>query len=550
MWVFFNGSSIGFFGIESMSKRFSRSVSLRTKFVIFIGAIISAFYIFVIYRTATFDEQMILKQAEQQARMLHKQILLTRQWASDHNGLFIMKKGEGNSHEYGNLPTITNTDGQTFYMRNPSMITRELSAYAKRDGLGFFKITSLTPVNPNNSPDQIETQALHDFDNGDEEAIVLDEDEMGKIVRFIAPLKVTESCLGCHSENGYKLGDTRGALSIRIPINWAAELMDRNLHSLIVIGVVSILVVTISLFLMFESLIVQRIHRLSEAMDRFPEDIPDTSSLPSLFGDELDVVSDNFVMFCKRLKKSQMELIKTKTHAHQSEKMASLGILSAGIAHEVNNPLGGMLNCVKAMRENPEDQKLQERYLPLLDKGLRQIETIMRQLLNFGRTEPLNIRKIDLHNLFEECTQLLSYKLRNIKLTTEIHVDGEYMLDAETVKQIIINVGLNAIQAMPDGGELYINCQKQGDDLVLSFRDTGVGIKSEDLPHIFDPFFTTKDVGEGTGLGLAVTYTQVQRLHGTIAVESEPGEGALFTITFPVSDQSESSAKKSADQIS
>jgi two-component system, NtrC family, sensor kinase len=523
-----------------MSAGFSRTVSLRTKFVIFIGAIISAFYIFVLYRTAAFDEQMILKQAEQQARMLHKQILLTRQWASDHNGLFVRKKKEGDRDEYYNLPTITNTAGQTFYMRNPSMITRELSAYAKRDGLGFFKITSLDPVNPNNSPDQIETKALHDFDSGSEEAIVLDEDEMGKIVRFIAPLKVTESCLGCHAENGYSLGDTRGALSIRIPINWAAELKQRNLHSLIIIGVVSILVVTIALFLMFESLIVQRIHRLSEAMDRFPEEVPDTSTLPSLFGDELDVVSDNFLMFCNRLKKSQDDLLKTKTHAHQSEKMASLGILSAGIAHEVNNPLGGMLNCVKAMRENPEDRELLERYLPLLDKGLRQIETIMRQLLNFGRTEPLNIRKIDLKNLFEECTQLLSYKFKNINLKTEIDVAHEYLLDAETLKQIIINIGLNAIQAMPNGGELVITSKQQGDDLVLSFRDTGVGINAEDLPYIFDPFFTTKDVGEGTGLGLAVTYTQVQRLQGTISVDSEPDKGALFTITFPVSGQVDS----------
>lgn len=532
-----------------MPKRFSISISLRTKFVIFIGAIISVFYIFVLYRTAVFDERMILKQAEQQARMLHKQILLTRQWASDHNGLFIMKEKGMVEKLHFDAPTITDADGKTFYLRNPSMITRELSAYAKRDGLGFFKITSLNPINPNNQPDQVEKQALNTFDDGAEEVVTLDEDEMGRIVRFIAPLKVTDSCLGCHAEQGYNVGDTRGALSIRIPINWAADLMERNMHSLIMIGVVSILVVTIALFLMFESLIVQRIHRLSEAMDRFPEEPLDKSSLPSLFGDELDVVSDNFVLFCERLKKSQAELIRTKTHAHQSEKMASLGILSAGIAHEVNNPLGGMLNCVKAMRENPGDQELQQRYLPLLDKGLRQIETIMRQLLNFGRTEPLNICKIDLRGLFEECTQLLSYKLKNIRLKTEIDVEGDYLLDAETVKQIIINIGLNAIQAMPDGGELFISCRQQDNDLILCFKDTGVGIKSEDLPYIFDPFFTTKDVGEGTGLGLAVTYTQVQRLQGTITVDSEPGKGALFTITFPVSGQADMGATSDASQL-
>lgn len=532
-----------------MAVTFSASISLRTKFIIFIGSIISAFYLFMLYRTASFDEQMILKQAEQQARMLYKQILLTRQWASDHNGLFILKRKGIEANPYLELPTVTDAKGQTYYLRNPAMITRELSSYAKRDGLGYFNVTSLNPINPNNHPDLFEQQALHAFEHDVEEVIAQSESEIGRVVRFIAPLKVTESCLGCHASHGYDIGDIRGALSISIPINWASELIKRNLHSLVVIGIASILVVTVALFLMFESLIVHRINRLNQAMDSFPEDPPERHILPSVFEDELDIVSDNFVLFCERLKKSQEELLRAKTQAHQSEKMASLGILSAGIAHEVNNPLGGMLNCVKSMRECPGDIELNERYLPLLDKGLRQIETIMRQLLNFGRTEPLNIRKIDLNHLFEECTVLLSYKLRNTELITEIATTSDYMLDAETLKQIIINIGLNAIQAMPEGGELFIGCRQEGDHLVLRFKDTGKGIAEENLPYIFDPFFTTKDVGEGTGLGLAVTYSQVQRMRGKITVDSKPGKGTLFTITIPI-DQNIDMIKLAGYQVS
>jgi signal transduction histidine kinase len=217
--------------------------------------------------------------------------------------------------------------------------------------------------------------------------------------------------------------------------------------------------------------------------------------------------------------------------------MASLGILSAGIAHEVNNPLGGMLNCVKSMRENPEDREQTERYLPLLDKGLRQIEMIMRQLLNFGRTEPLKARKIDLGILFSECTQLLSYKLNNIVLDTNISVSTEHLLDSEALKQIIINIGLNAIQAMQEGGKLTIDCREIGNELILIFQDTGNGIAEGNMPHIFDPFFTTKGVGEGTGLGLAVTYSLVQRMNGKIAVDSIPGEGTRFTITIPTNNE-------------
>lgn len=517
-----------------MNRPFPVPISLRTKFIIFIGAIISAFYLFMLYRTSIFDESMILRQAEQQARMLHKQILLTRQWASDHNGLFILKRTGVEPNPYLDLPTVSDGRGATYFLRNPAMITRELSAYASRDGLGHFEVTSLNPINPKNSPDEFEKMALQTFADGTKEIFEVEESDHGRVVRFIAPLMVSKSCLSCHARHGYALGDIRGALSITIPINWADDLIRKNTHALILIGVTSIIFVTIALFLMFESLIVQRINWLFQAMESFPEDPPEQAQYPLAFRDEIDNVNESFILFCDRLKKSQDELLKTKAQAHLSEKMASLGILTAGIAHEVNNPLGGMLNCVKSMRETPEDKELIERYLPLLDKGLRQIELTMRQLLNFGRNEPLKVRQVDLNTLFKECTELLSYKLKNISLQTHISVSTEHMLDAEALKQIIINIGLNAIQSMPDGGTLTIDCQQTTGELTLLFQDTGCGIAVQDMPFIYDPFFTTKDVGEGTGLGLAVTYSLVQRMNGKIVVDSQEGAGTTFTITIPV----------------
>lgn len=536
-----NFSPLHLKNIADMTRTFTSHISLRTKFIIFIGAIISAFYLFMLYRTASFDEKMILKQAEQQARMLYKQIVLTRQWAADHKGLFVQKAEGVEANPYLELPMMTDTEGHIFFMRNPAMITRELAAYAKRDGLGFFRVTSLTPINPENGPDEFEKAALTSFEEGTEEIIDVDETEMGRVVRFIAPLRVTASCLGCHARHGYAEGDIRGGLSITIPVDWAQELMTKNMRSLILIGVASIVMVTVALFLMFETLIVHRIRALSRAMDSFPEESPERYLLPYTFRDELDNVSETFMLFCDRLKKSQEELLRTRAQTHLSEKMASLGILTSGIAHEVNNPLGGMLNCVKTMRENPGDRELVERYLPLLDKGLRQIEMIMRQLLNFGRVEPLNIRRTDLKQLFDECAVLLSYKLKNIRLETSVEVGRTYLLDAEALKQIFINIGLNAIQAMqatPDG-RLTIRCCEEDEKLVLVFRDTGTGISAENMPHIFDPFFTTKGVGEGTGLGLAVTYSLVQRMNGTIGVKSKAGEGAEFTITLPVAENTE-----------
>lgn len=512
-----------------------KHISLRAKFVIFIGAIISASYVFMLYRTAAFDEEMIIRQAEQQARMLYKQILLTRQWASDHKGLFVLERPGVKANPFLDLPTVEDASGNVFVMRNPAMITRELSRYADEDGLGHFKVTSLRPINPDNTADEVEKQSMLAFEKGQHEYVQVSHTDSGRILRFMAPLEVSNSCLQCHATHGYSLGDIRGALSISIPISWADELIKRNFNSLALIGIVSISIVTVCLFLMFEFLVVKRIAKLSVAMDRFPQRLTESSSLPSVFQDEIDIVTHHFDDFCDRLQNSQKELLKTKTQAFFNEKMASLGILTAGIAHEVNNPLGGMLNCIKNMQDNPDDTELQKRYLPLITKGLHQIESTMRQLLNFGRTEPLTERKVDLSLLFNECVDLLQFKLKDINLDLRVTVSKHYLLDTEALKQIIINIGLNAIQAMDGSGLLQISCSEENDILYLSFTDSGTGIAKDNLPHIFDPFFTTKDVGEGTGLGLAVTYSLVKKMEGEIEVNTEVRTGTTFTVKIPVS---------------
>ena len=151
--------------------------------------------------------------------------------------------------------------------------------------------------------------------------------------------------------------------------------------------------------------------------------------------------------------------------------------------------------------------------------------------------EPLTLREVDIKVLVNECTELLSFQHKNITFDIQISISTHPLLDAEALKQIIINIGLNAIQAMPDGGSLIITCKRVKDELTFLFQDSGIGIASENLPHIFDPFYTTKDVGEGTGLGLAVTFSLVQRMEGRISVDSEEEKGTVFMITLPIREQ-------------
>lgn len=512
--------------------------SLQGKFIVAIGAIISISYMVLLYRTSIVDNELIILQAQHQARMLYNHILITREWVSQHNGLFVIRQDSVDSNPYLDMPSIWDQHGNEYVMRNPAMVTRELSEYSNQKGLGSFRVTSLEPVNPANMPDEHERLSMINFANGLRESMDITDSPEGRVVRYMAPLDVTDSCLGCHARHGYNPGDIRGALSISIPIAWADAKIQANNRSLFFIGLISFVLVSVTLLIMFNTLVVSRIDRLCTAMNSFPEKKLNELLLPT-GDDEIGNLSEHFSELCERLVLYQTEIDKTRHQTLFNEKMASMGILSAGIAHEVNNPLGGMLNCVKSMRENPENREIQERYLPLLDKGLKRIEHTMRQLLNFGRQEPLQLRKIDVGTLLGECLELLSYKLKGITIEQTNSIEEECYVDAEALKQIFVNLGLNAIQAMPDGGTLSIASKMIHRELQFTFEDTGTGIAKDILSHIFDPFFTTKDVGVGTGLGLSVTYSLIGKMKGTVEVESEPGIGTKFTICIPVQPENQ-----------
>jgi signal transduction histidine kinase len=415
------------------------------------------------------------------------------------------------------------------------MVTRELSEYAAQSGFCWFRITSLKPVNPANAPDDFERNALLQFEQGIPEIDAVTDTPDGRVHRYIAPLLVQESCLSCHAEHGYSIGDIRGALSISVPLSWADGVIHKNNVTIFRYAIFSVLAVALALTFLFNKLVARRIDRLSKAMDNYPNQDYAISDDKHLVNDEIGRLITDFGDLCERLNQAQKNLDKTMQQAFYNEKMASLGQLTAGIAHEINNPLGGLLNCVKTLQEEPENAELHARYMPLLEKGLRRIEHIMRQLLNFGRKAPLTFSKVDIDEIIRECFELLEYKLKNIFLKLNLDLKECYCIDVEALRQIVVNIGLNAIQAMPEGGNLTVTTKRTPARFIIEIQDSGTGIEPAILDKIFDPFFTTKEVGEGTGLGLAVSYSLVTQMEGTIEVQSEPGQGTLFTISLPAS---------------
>jgi len=232
------------------------------------------------------------------------------------------------------------------------------------------------------------------------------------------------------------------------------------------------------------------------------------------------------------------ETKKLEQQIRNSEKLASIGKLGAGVAHEINNPLGGILNCLYNLRKGTLSQARQDEYLASMEDGLRRVQKIVRQLLEFSQQHEPELSLTDINGVIERVLVLTDHALTagRIRLEKRLQPDlPAVMADRHMMEQVLMNLILNAIQAIKGGGEITIRTRAEEETCTIDVQDTGCGIPPQHLSRVFDPFFTTKGVGEGTGLGLSVSLGIVERHGGRILVESEVGKGTTFTVCLPLS---------------
>jgi PAS domain S-box-containing protein len=236
----------------------------------------------------------------------------------------------------------------------------------------------------------------------------------------------------------------------------------------------------------------------------------------------------------QRLKESQEQLI-------QAEKLTSLGQLAASIAHEVNNPLSGVLAYTQLLAKKvrgdniPKEVALQ--YLSKMEAELTRSTKLIRHLLDFARQSPPALRQLNLNDVVNRAFDLAAHsaELQHVQIVRELDPSlPNLMADFDQLHQVCTNLILNAIQAMPQGGKLTLRTSVSNGQLKIEVQDTGCGISPENMRKLFTPFFTTKHEVKGVGLGLAISYGIIQRHHGRIEVESKKGEGTTFTIYLPL----------------
>jgi two-component system NtrC family sensor kinase len=256
---------------------------------------------------------------------------------------------------------------------------------------------------------------------------------------------------------------------------------------------------------------------------------------PARIESEVDRLVLAFNRMAEELEARQEQII-------HSRKIASLGTLVSGVAHELNNPINNIILTVDSLmggRKSSEERR-RDMLNDILTQAVR-ASGIVKNLLDFSRSETAIIEDLDIVQLLRKTIQISENQIavNNIKLRVDLATELPVVKgNRQALQQVFINLLTNAVHAMPSGGELLVRAAAENHrKILIDVRDTGCGIAEENLPYIFDPFFTTKEVGKGTGLGLSVSYGIIKKHGGRITVESIPGKGSTFTVVLPAKEE-------------
>jgi two-component system, NtrC family, sensor kinase len=249
--------------------------------------------------------------------------------------------------------------------------------------------------------------------------------------------------------------------------------------------------------------------------------------------DEVAVLGKRFNSMMRRLEAAHAEQRRARQKAVETERLAALGSLVAGVAHEVNNPLAGLKNCLRRLERGDLPQAKQREYLALMEEGLSRIEEVVRRLLDYGRPHPTRLEPVSARSLATDAARLVGPLLERRGVTSPVladAVDAQVLADRRQVGQAVINLLLNAAYVTPDGGEVRVSLRRRDGLVGIAVADDGPGIPVEIRDRILDPFFSTKPEGEGTGLGLSVTRTIADAHGGELGFEFPERGGTIAVL--------------------
>lgn len=444
------------------------------------------------------QEQLIIKQVYSKATSMFENIVFTRRWNANYGGIFVLKGPGVESNPYLEHPDIRTLDGNTYTMKNPALMTREISTYAEKAGRFTYHITSLKLINPSNAPDEWERRTLEDFEEGETENKLITTLEGKPVYRFMRPLMYETGCVKCHSKQGYEIGDVRGGISVTIPFDDTARMLRSNRRAMAMLAAAVSLVLGFVLYFFVWRLM----NRLSAQNSELVE---------------LNELKNRFLGIAVHDLRSPLSVLK-----------GYISLLRGGI-------LGQTSDRAREVLEKLE--RSSEAMLELVN-DLLDISTIESGKLEL-RKQRVNMDKF-LREIHASAVLLASGKSIEVELSLEENLP-EIALDRNRINQVIMNLVTNAVKFSHPNTIIVLRAERRTDGLRISVIDQGQGIPQEETPNLFADFSRTSiksTAGEkSTGLGLAIVKRIVEAHGGSVWVESQLGEGSTFSFSLPSEDR-------------
>ena len=465
-----------------------------------------------------------LEIATEGARNIFRMAVITRQWNADHGGVYVLvdPKTQPNPFLAHEKRDIQDQFGRQLTLMNPAFMTREIAEVAERSGHLFLHITSLKPIRPTNQADDWETAALQAFEQGTEEVYSVENFGGRQSLRYMAVLKVNQSCMSCHEQQGYRVGDVRGGISVSVDFTAIEASMNKDLRTLVITHVLFFLTAAL-----LSALLLEILRRRWMSLDETIETLQTTRD----------------------------ELI-------SSEKMASLGRLVAGFAHEINTPMGVAVSAISHGQDSLQSleqlltqdevtaealhaplealRESQRLALANLRRGADLVHRFKRTSVDQGSAEK---RQFSLTEAIQDVLATLHTVLKRLPVKVQVNCPAELSIYGTPglIEQLLTNFVMNSVlHGFDDGarsGSILIEARERSAEgqLEIHYADDGTGIAPEILGKIFEPFTTTRRGKGGSGLGLFIVYNIVTRdLGGSIRCESTAGHGTHFLIDIPI----------------
>lgn len=514
------------------------------------------------------QERIIMEQVEKEARAIFKQIVIARKWVADHGGVFIEKRPGVNPNPYlkGMKSEIIDVEGKRYVKRNPAMVTKELSKYSEKEGLYWFHITSLKLTNPENAPDEFEKKALLEFEKSDiREAFSVQKIKSSLYLRYISPLYVEDSCLGCHAKQGYKVGDIRGAISITIPLDKTLNYISSNRRGMLIAAVITLLSLIISLFLMIKKIVIIPMERLRSAINEFSEGEynpekrlktgDEFEELCTAFSTMAAVLSEYHSCLNNKIKEATRGLEETNERLLEANRLLNEANIKKSdfitkLSHELRTPLTsikGAMDYISArlsafISNSSDKSEIDDLYVffDVIKNNSERLIRMVNSMLDIERIETgisqMNFREINLSRIISEVLIYFQVDADRKGLFFNAHIPGELIVyaDEDRIKQVLINILSNAIKFSPPESEIIIFAYREKDNAIVEIWDEGPGISASEQEKIFEKFYKNGK-HEGTGLGLAICKGIIELHNGIIGVRSDGKNGSCFFFKIPVS---------------